>query len=280
MMLCTMRPASGAIVVLALASGGCATALSSFEPAHVPAAGHVQAEVGVDVSVSTGGIYKIVDAARTLDDTAAQGGMLSDQDKRTILEGGAQLGLNPPALIPHLGVAYVPVERWEIGVRLAASGWRFGVRTQLLQQDQAGIDLTVGFGVGRAAFDPPVHSVLETVEVADFSRWNLDLPVALGRHDSWYRWWGGPRVVYSRMSQSMTLTIPGEPTVTGTVSGSGIYLGGAAGVAFGYRSLFVGPELTVVWLIGRADVTALDVTDSVRLDTLVVYPGFALMGEF
>jgi hypothetical protein len=275
------RGGVGVVVVAGLAAAsGCATALSSFQPAHVPPPGHVQAEAGLDVSVSVGGLNQIVAAARALDDTAAQGGMLSDADKRTIMEGGAQLGLNPPALIPHAGIVYAPAQGWEVGARLAASGWRLGARRQILEQEAAGIDLAVGVGVGRGAFDPPVHRVLETLEVANFSRWNVDLPVTFGRHDSWYRWWMGPRLVYSRMSQDMTLSIPGQPTVSGSVSGYGYYLGGFAGVAFGYGSFFIGPELTVVRLVGKADVTALGTTETVDLGAFVVYPAFALMGEF
>jgi hypothetical protein len=276
-----MRRRGGVVAIAGLAGlSGCATALSSFQPAHVPPAGHVQAEAGLDVSVSAGGINKIVDAARTLDDSASQGGMLSDADKRTILQGGAQLGLNPPALIPHAGIAYAFAPGWEVSGRFAASGWRVAARRQVLEQDEASVDLSVGLGFGAAAFDPPVHRVLETVEVNNFSRWNIDVPVTFGRHDSWYRWWAGPRVAYSRMSQDMTLAIPGQPTVSGSVSGYGLYLGGTAGLAFGYGSLFIGPELTLVRLVGRADVTALGTTDRVDLDAFVIYPAFALMGEF
>ena len=53
-----------------------------------------------------------------------------------------------------------------------------------------------------AAFTPPVEDVLDTVSIDDFSRWNLDLPVAVGQHGSWYRWWAGPHFSYSSMSQS------------------------------------------------------------------------------
>ena len=58
-------------------------------------------------------VGSIVHASETLDHTAAQR-TLTDEEKRTILEGGANLGLNPPAVIPHLGVAYSLLERWEL----------------------------------------------------------------------------------------------------------------------------------------------------------------------
>ena len=78
-----------------------------------------------------------------------------------------------------------------------------------------------------------------------------------------------------------TVTIPAEDVkVAGAISGDALYVGAFAGAAFGYRSVFVGPELTLVQLIGNARVTALDRTVQTDLDSLVIYPAFAVMGEF
>jgi hypothetical protein len=99
---------------------------------------------------------------------------------------------------------------------LRATGFRLGVRRQLATQDENGIDLTVGFGVGRAAFDPPAEGVFSTIRVDHFSRWNFDVPVTVGQHGSGYRWWAGPRIVYSAMSQDMNLD---EECDLGTANG-------------------------------------------------------------
>jgi hypothetical protein len=245
----------------------------------VPEKHHVQAELGVDFSLSTGAIGKVVDAAESAEE-AADERRLTDAEKLIILEGAASLGLNPPAVIPHIGAAYAPFDGWELGLRLAMSGWRIGARRQLLQQDDSGLDLTIGFGIGGALFDPPIDSVLERIVVDEFTRWNLDVPMAFGQHGSWFRWWAGPRLVYSTTSLTMTLTLPNDREVSGAISGQALYVGGHAGAAFGFRSIFVGPEITLVQLIGDAEVNALGSTTSVDIDSLVVYPAFAVMGEF
>jgi hypothetical protein len=227
-----------------------------------------------------GSVGSIVRASETLDHSAANR-TLTDDEKRTILRGGANLGINPPAFIPHLGVAYSPLERWELALRFAASGWRAGVRRQLLEQRDSTVDLTIGLGIGHSVFDPPIHSVLETLTVDDFSRWNLDVPVAVGQHGTWFRWWAGPCLVYSHTSQTMTLALPiDNVSVTGSMSGYGLYLGGRAGVVFGYRTIFLGPELTFVRLFGNADVNALGSTTNIDIDGFVIYPSFALTGAF
>lgn len=263
---------------LALCSA-CAPALSSFQPAHVPDQGHVQAELGTDVAIPTGSIHKAIDAAEALE-AASENRSLTDDEKRTLLEGAVNLATNPPAAIPHFGVAYAPFESTELGFRFAASGWRVGLRRQLLEQARSGLDLSVGLGVGRAAFEPPVDNVLSTIEIEDFVRWTVDVPVAFGRRGDWYRWWAGPRLLYTSFSQSMVLSLAGESPELASISGSGWYVGGHAGAAFGYRWLFVGPELTLVQLLSDAEIELLGESRSVDLDSFVVYPGLALMGEF
>jgi hypothetical protein len=261
----------------------CGVGLSSNQPAHVPAPGHAHAELGVDVSYPTGTIPDVIHAAESVEQ-ATDERAVSDAEKRKIFEGAAAIAINPPAAVAHVGFDYGVAERWEVGLRLATSGARLSARTQLLKQADAGVDLSLGLGLGRALFTPPVHSVFDSVTVDDFSRWNIDVPIAIGRHGSWYRVWGGPRLLWSQVSQTMTLTLrdfgtPQPIRTTGTVSGHALYVGGYAGAALGYRSFFVGPELTVTYLFGSADVDAFGGRDNVSVGSLVVYPAFAVMGE-
>jgi len=233
----------------------------------------------MDVAIPTGSIKKAVDAAQALE-AVAEDRMLSESEKIALLEGGANLANNPPAAIPHVGAAYAPFQHWEIGLRFAASGWRLGLRRQILEQKDHGVDLTVGVGFGRAAFEPPVDSVLTFVEIDDFVRWTVDLPIAVGKHADWYRWWAGPRLLYTSSSQGMRLLLPGEPLEVASISAKGFYVGAQGGAVFGYRWLFIGPELTLVQLIADAELQALDQKVTVELDGLVVYPGLAILGEF
>ena len=268
-----------AVLSAACLTLGCAGGLSTSQPAHVPKKGHSQAEMGMDVSFSTGTMRKVLRAARSLEQ-AAQTRTLSDAEKRAILTGATELAINPPAIIPHLGFATSLFDRWELGLRLATSGWRFGVRHQLLLQEQSGVDLSVGLGGGLALFTPPVEDALETVTITDFARWNLDAPVVVGQHGSWYRWWAGPRFFYSHFSQELHLELPNDEAVSAAIGGDAFYVGGLAGAAFGYRSVFIGPEIVVVGLVGSAHMEALGSRTDVNFDGLVIYPAFAVMGEF
>jgi len=279
-----MRGFSSPYLLAALALTGCATSLSSFQPAHVPPKGHLGAEGGADISVPTGSISTAIDAGKTLTG-AASSRMLTDDEKIQVFEAGVNLILNPPSVVEHVGLTYTPIQGWEVGLRYAAGAWRLGGRHQILEQARHGVDLTVGLGAQRFTFEFPVKDVIGILELEDFVRWNIDVPIVFGTHGDFYRLWAGPRLVYSRFDTHLTLHAPavggaGPQTYLAGAEGSGFYVGGQGGAAFGYKVLFVAVELTVVRFFGSTDISALGRSANVDLGSFVIYPGFALMGEF
>lgn len=273
----------------AMLLGGCATSLSSFRPAHVPRKGSFHAAAGLDVSVPTGSIIDTIDAGRDAA-AAATNRSLDQEEQDQLIDAGIALATNPPALQQTLGIAYAPIEDTELSLRYAGGTWRLGGRLQLWEQGRGhDWDLTVGLGMGRQSVSFPVSNVLDVVKVRDFSRWSLDLPVAFGRRASWYRVWGGPRLMFTWADTGLALNLPATadtPARTLAASGEtrGVYWGGQAGLAFGYRGVFIGMELTLVQFTGEASVeTTAGGTASSRtvdVDTFVVFPGLALMAEF
>jgi hypothetical protein len=271
-------------VLAAALAAGCATSLSTFQPAHVAPRGHVQVEAGVDLAVPTGTVGSALDAARTLAG-AARERRLNEDEVLQLFDAGVRLAVDPPSFVQHLGLAYTVLDGWELGLRKTPGAWRLGSRLQLRQQDLHGYDLTVGLGVQRFTFDFPVGRILDYVDVQDFTRYNVDLPILWGTRSQHHRLWGGPRVVLSRFDARLGQDLPAVggvdvPPTTASAQGRGLYLGGQGGVAVGHRKVFVGLELTVVRLFASADVYALDRTRRADLDTWVIYPGMALLGEF
>jgi hypothetical protein len=250
----------------------------------VAPAGHVGAEAGLDVSIPTGTIVDTLNAGKTLA-RAARTRTLSQDEQVQLFGAGTNLALNPPFLVEHVAISYTPFQHWELALRYASGGWRLGVRRQLLTQAQDGIDLTIGIGGQRFAYSFPVDNVLDVLKLDDYVRWNVDVPITLGKHGDFYRLWCGPRLVFSHFSTQMVLDLPpvngpSQERQLASVNGSGIYLGAQGGAALGYKHLFVGFELTVVRMLGGATLRAFDRQIDVDMGTWVVYPGLALMGEF
>ncbi|WP_437977648.1 hypothetical protein WMF11_12535 [Sorangium sp. So ce295] len=273
------------LALLALWTCSCAPALSTLQPAHVAEKGHVQAELGLDVSIPTGTLASMVDAGVVLAD-AAESRELSEAERQALFEAGGALALNPPSVTPHLGIGYTALDRWEINLRTTGSAFRLGTRYQLLKSDRHGVDLTAGAGVGRYVMEFPVGSILGIVELEDFTRWQVDLPIQIGKAGTWYRVWGGPRLMFTTFDTALVLDLPAFTGYPGerelaSFSGTGFYVGGQAGVALGYQHVFFGFELTMAEIFSSGELTVLGQRAvAVDLDSFIVYPSVGLMAEF
>ena len=283
---------SRAVLIAALAlSAGCAPSLATMQPAHVAPKGHVQATMGFEVSAPTGTVNRIIDTGKTLSDVARTQMDLTPAQEQQVFEAGVNVVVVPPSLGFHFAAAYTLVDHLEVGVRYAGGGWRFGGRYQILEHEDGPCDLTVGVGVGRAAFEIPLTSYIPILEVEDFTRWTVDVaPLQIGTSRSWYRVWGGPKFLYSQFRTALRLSIPGIDTPDlASFEGHAIYYGGQAGFALGYRSIFFAVELTLTNVTGTGDVTAASpardgspapIARSANLSGFVIYPTFGVIGEF
>ncbi|WP_044243644.1 hypothetical protein [Chondromyces apiculatus] len=265
---------------------GCAPSLSTFQPAHVARKGHVQIEAGSDISIPTSGVGRLVDAAEALVDVAEQR-ELRDEEKQTLFDAGAALAINALSPVPHVGLAYTPVDKLEVSVRYSGA-LRLGLRYQFLTKARHGVDLSAGFGAARYTLAFPVSSVLGILELEDFERWQFDIPILVGKSGDWYRLWGGPKGMFTTFGTQLVLTTPevsgsstSQETQLASFDGTAFYLGAQGGVALGYKYVFVGFELSMAYLAAASEMTVLgQPVHAVDLDSLVVAPGIALMMEF
>jgi hypothetical protein len=269
--------------LLSLLSFGCAPALSTFHPAHVAEKGHFQAELGMDIAIPTGTIAEVIEAGVALVDVARQR-ELETAERKELFDAGVAVALNPPSVVQHIGLAYTPLENWEIGLRYSVSAIRLGSRFQILKNKKHDVDLSIGAGVSRYVFDLPVGSILGFVELEDFSRWQFDFPIQVGKSGDWYRVWGGPRIMLTTFSTALKMDLPpvtGEPDEVASFKGTGAYIGGQGGVAFGYKHVFFAVELTLAQLFSGGELNILQQQAlEVDLDSFIVYPAFGLMLEF
>jgi hypothetical protein len=126
------------------------------------------------------------------------------------------------------------------------------------------------------------------LEVDDFTRWTVDVPLQIGTSRSYYRVWGGPKFLYSHFSTAIRLSIPGVDTPDlASFEGHTLYYGGQVGFAIGYRYIFVAFELTLAGVSGRGDVKMAPdprngeaLAHNTDISGFIIYPAFGLMGEF
>jgi hypothetical protein len=269
------------IVFVALAATGCAPSLATMQPARVGPQGSVQVTAAMEVAIPTGTISRTLDVATTISDRALNGDPISEADRQQLFTAAVNVLASPPSLSPLFAVAYAVRDRIEVGLRYAGQGWRLGARYQPLRHEDGPFDLVVGAGVARSAYKIPLAEFISVLEVDDFTRWTIDVPVTVGASRSWFRTWIGPKLVYSRFDTAVRLVIPNEVPEVVSFDGHSTFIGGVGGVALGYRNLFFGIELTVGRLSGST-ATALSTAGVLRsadVGGTVVYPAFGLMGE-
>ena len=261
---------------------GCAPSLATLQPAHVAPRGHVQVTAGLEVGVPTGTLVSAVDAGRTLA-RSAQSQTLSAEQQGRLFDAGVTFAASPVAVVPHFAVSYGIYDRTEVGLRYSGDAWRLGGRYQLLAHDEDPFDMVVGLGVSRAATAVPVGDVIPVLSVDDFTRWTTDLSLLVGTSRSWFRVWAGPKLVYTSFDTRLRADLYMNEEELASFHGHGAYYGGQGGVALGYKSLFLGVELTLMELSGTATTSVTTLATGARttdISGFVVYPAVALMGEF
>lgn len=269
------------IALCTLGALGCAPALSTMRPAHVAPKGHFQAELGMDVSIPTGTIVDVVEAGSALV-SAAENRDLSEPERREVFEAGVALAFNPPSVTQHIALAYTPLENWDVALRYSISAFGLMSRYQILHAKKHGVDFSAGLGISRYVYEFPVSSVLGILELEDYTRWQFEVPLQFGKSGSWYRVWGGPRVMFTTFGTSLKLSIPFTDDVElASFSGTGVYLGGQIGAALGYKYVFFGVELTMVELLSGGELNAFgnQLLDT-KVNSFLIYPSFGLMAEF
>ena len=267
--------------LLLFAAFGCAPSLSTFQPAHVPPKGTVTASVGLEAGVPVGAIETLIDAGKDLASRGQNGEALTDDQKWQIFDAGVSLMLLTPSFGPHFAIGFVPIERLEVGLRYAGSAWRVGGRLQLLDHVTGPFDLTVGLGLSRFTFEFPISDQIPVLQLDDFSRWQVDVPILAGTSRDWFRFWIGPKLLLSTFETRLTLSLPNDVTAA-SFDGTATFLGGQAGLALGYRKLFVAFELTMGEAFGTAHLTSLVLnpsTHDTHLSSFTIFPSIGLMGE-
>jgi len=276
-------PDAAALLILPLLTA-CAPSLSTFQTAAVPPTGHFSAAAGWEGSLPLGTLYDVFTTGSDALERAEKGQALTTEEKWQAFDTGMELLLSPPAFGYHLSFAYVPWRRLEVSLRYASSAFRLGTRYQLVDRATGPFDLSLGLGVSRFTYEIPFADYVPILKLDDFTRWQLDVPLLIGMQNRWFRTWVGPRFLATFFDAAMRLDLQVEEPVLASMSGSAYYVGGQAGIGFGYRWVFLAFELTITEMIGSARFEAPLLTDSPTRDTelsgLVIYPTLGLMGEW
>ncbi|GHG77106.1 hypothetical protein [Comamonas sp. JC664] len=247
---------------------GCASTLSTQQTARTLAPGQVQVTGGVGAFVPVGTIVRVVEEGREQGREAWDAIVndrpyaLGEEAQQRILTAGVALMASPPGVNPELMLRVGVLDGLDVGVRYSGISLRGDLKVRLahggdtvgryLEPGQRSFDLAMGVGVSRHFFSSPVLDVLEVVEMNDFGRYDIEVPVYLSA--DWgdiFKLYAAPKYIYSRTRMDARLvdySQQGKPvsgfdaTLPATVGSH--FVGSTLGIGVGYRYVHLFAEVT------------------------------------
>lgn len=267
-----MRPF---VNLLLLSLAACSTTLSTLQPAEPMQPGHVQAQAALDGVVPVSRIGAAVDRVATLgakyiDDPKYKP---TTEEQRRILAAGVGLGLSSPGVSPDIMVRVGVVKDLDVGFRYSGLAVHADGKYRFLTTSNPdhGLEGAISLGVSRALHSGLVFDALDFLHVADYSRWNVEVPVIFGsRLGEYGHVWFGPKYIFTTYTLDGTLRNVGAISKT---SGTIHHLGAFGGAAVGYKVVFVFAELTVMNMFANPEIFG-QPTD---LGGIVIAPSGGLM---
>ncbi|MCY1032367.1 hypothetical protein OV207_12925 [Corallococcus sp. BB11-1] len=256
---------------LAGVAPGCATPLSTMQTAKTLSPGQVQVTGSMGVFVPMGTLGSVVDVGidqgREAINAIEEGRpySLSEEDQQRLLTAGLSLVVAPPGVNPELMVRVGVLDGLDLGGRFSANALRFDGKVRLAHGGEAqnrSYDLALGLGVSKHLFSGAVLDVLEVVELGDFNRFDVEVPLYLSaEYGDVFKLYAAPKYVYSHTrldAQLVDFSEQGAP-VTGfdvslptTVRSH--FVGSTVGFALGYRYVHVYAELTGGYVFCKPDI--------------------------
>jgi hypothetical protein len=278
-------------LVMALLStvAGCTSAISTTQSAETLKRGQVFVSAGFNVSIPASKVVDGLDQAYHLEQKLRDdpGYQPSEEEQQAYLTTALSLGLFTSGAGNEFMLRYGLLEHLDLGLRYSISGVHGDAKWQFLDGGRSGWHGAVSVGYQHHIFEGFVFDLLDKVDINDFKRDDLELPLLFGRSFGPRglretsltdfplsgRFWIGPKLILSRVHLDARLTGFDESLTT---DGTLWYAGGVVGGAIGLAGIEAYAELTVMELSFHATVFDRDRD----LGGLIVMPAFGLQGTF
>lgn len=258
-------------VVAALLSTGCASTLSTLQTAKPIKRGQVSAVGGAGIYFNAGPVITVIDQGiqqgKAINEASKSGEpyAVSEEAQQELLTAGIALAVMHPwqGYEISLRTGILP-EDMDVGLRYSMNAIRVDTKYRFFHKGDGedvapharrSLDLAIGFGVSKYLFSNPVLDALSYVQLADFSRWDFEVPVyASMDFGDIFKGYTAAKYVYSRTSMDANLVNYSQQATN--ISGLDIslpslvhahFVGATFGIAAGYRWVHAYLEFTGGW---------------------------------
>jgi hypothetical protein len=263
---------------LALLATGCASTLSTMQTAVPLERGQIQVSAGLGAYAPLGTLWDVAklgkDQASRIKDVVTEGEdyTLTEEDQQRLLGAGISLATAPPGVNYEFMARTGLLKNLDGGVRYSSTQLRADLKYRFLHSadesldlhevERTSKDLAIGLALSRQFFSGPLVDALSFVQLDEFSRWDLEVPLyaSIDVGDI-FKLYAAPKYVYSRTNIEQRLVDTGEEAgrivnLPGAVPSrvNSHFWGSTFGVAVGYRYVHLFAELTGGYTSAKADV--------------------------
>jgi hypothetical protein len=284
-------------MVLGLVGSGCATNLSTMQTAKTLRPGQFRIAGGAGVYIPAGqvvdaighGVKQAKNGVTALENK--ENFEVSRDDTEAMITTGVALALLPPSTGYEISARYGVIKDLDVGVRYSFSSIRADAKYRLIhlggpegegEGGRRSFDVALGVGVSKYIFNNPVIEMLEKVKLAEFSRWDVEVPLYISADfNPYFGIYMAPKYVYShtRMEFRVLEVIEAcgcveEIQVPSTVDMH--FVGATGGIRAGLPKLSVFLEVTA----GNTFVKPVVLGKERNLGGVTLYPSIGLAGTF
>ncbi|MBI5546743.1 MAG: hypothetical protein HY901_22905 [Deltaproteobacteria bacterium] len=277
-----------------MAGSGCATTLSTFDTARPTPVKHVRLNVGYGLHLPVGSMVKGVVAAgeAVAESIEKERATLSEEQAEKLYEACVATALTPPSTQWEIMARTGLFRDMDVGLRYSTNALRLDLKYRFFHM---GVDdegkshhLSIGLSGAYYLFSNPLFEILDYIQLADFSRWDLEVPLLYSwEYRRYFALYLGAKYMYTsfeldsnlhRIQQYVT-RLAEMPPITDQISSSMHYFGGVLGLGGGYKWVFVYTELSMGYTRLRPRLYSFvdGATQERNMDGFAVYPAVGLV---
>ncbi len=219
---------------------------------------------GNNVSVPASRIVDTIDAATNLEEKLRNNPQyqVTAEDRAQYEDAVLGLALNQPGAAADFMIRYGVAKHFDAGLRYSSTGVHLDAKYQFLDGGPTGWHGALSLGVRRHLFSGLLFDVLDKIDINDFSRTDVEVPLLFGRSFRQKiggglslsgRTWFGPKVIFSKVAVDAKL---GTIDETLTLEDHMYYAGALAGGAFGIAPIELFAEITVLNLVAKPTIAS------------------------
>lgn len=288
------------VVVSSVVTAGCASTLSSFQTGKPTPRGRVQVHTGVGLYAPVGQVINAIglglEEERKIREAVASGEPYEIDEARAsnLISAGVSLATFPPAPSYEIALRTGLLETdMDLGFRYSVNAMRLDTKYRFFHRvggvvedpmQRTSVDVSIGAAVGRHLFKGPAFEALSFVEMDDFSRTDLEIPLyASFEVGPILKLYAVPKYVFSRTSfdgnlvaasKDVTFRTGLDVTLPSRVDAH--FFGATTGIAVGYKYVHLMLELTS----GYTSATPVLFGQKRQLGGVTLYPALALAVNF